>query len=49
MYEADVAILRVPHTDAERARRILEERGHRPLTTSGTIRRAKEQAGVVPA
>lgn len=47
VYEDEVGILRVPHTDAREARRSLEARGAEPLTTSGTIRAAKERAGVV--
>lgn len=44
VYEADVAIVRVPHTDADEARRRLEDVGAFPLTTSGTIRAAKRRA-----
>lgn len=47
VYTGEVGILRVPHVDAETARSSLAEEGATPLTTSGTIRAAKERAGVL--
>lgn len=47
VYTGEVGILRVPHDDAGRARSALEAEGATPLTTSGTIRAAKEHVGVL--
>lgn len=44
VYTGDQGILRVPHTDVDDARAFLEAQGARPVTTSGTIKKAK-QAG----
>jgi RNase P/RNase MRP subunit POP5 len=43
----DVAILRVPHEDAARAREAIEAEGGVPVTTSGTIKKAKQRAAGV--
>ncbi len=48
VYTSGLGILRVPHTDAEEARKALEEAGADPLTTSGTIRAAKDRASKDP-
>jgi RNase P/RNase MRP subunit POP5 len=45
VYDDGVGVLRVPHTDAEAARAALEAAGARPVTTSGTIRNAKQAVG----
>lgn len=44
VYDDELGILRVPHTDAEDARDELEAIGAEPVTTSGTIRAAEERA-----
>lgn len=44
VYDDELGILRVPHTDAGDARRALEEAGAEPVTTSGTIRAAEARA-----
>jgi RNase P/RNase MRP subunit POP5 len=46
VYEDEVGILRVPHRDADEARRALGDEGADPITTSGTIKAAKERAGI---
>jgi RNase P/RNase MRP subunit POP5 len=47
VYTDEVGILRVPHTDARQARESIAREGASPITTSGTIRAAKQRAGVV--
>jgi RNase P/RNase MRP subunit POP5 len=46
VYDDEVGILRVPHTEAGDARDALTQQGAEPVTTSGTIAAAKKRAGV---
>lgn len=46
VYTDEAGILRVPHTDVQDARDQLEALGATPVTTSGTIKRAKRRAGI---
>jgi RNase P/RNase MRP subunit POP5 len=46
VYTDELGILRVPHTEVEEARAYLEGIGAPTVTTSGTIRAAKEKGGL---